>query len=155
VVELVLPPLRARAGDIPLLVTHFLGRYWKRAEERPHWTARAERALGAYAYPGNVRELAHIVERASILAMEPELDIDLFPAELKTAEVQVTSSGFSEYTQVEREAARTAAQEQVDVIFLKGLMDRHQGNISLAARTSGIHRGQLHKLLARYGIKHS
>src|SRR6185436_17926221 len=82
VLDLTLPPLRERRGDVPLLLDHFLRRHWRRAGETPHWTARAERILLAHDYPGNVREIAHLVERACILARGPLLDVDLLPREL-------------------------------------------------------------------------
>ncbi|HVG11249.1 MAG TPA: sigma 54-interacting transcriptional regulator, partial [Thermoanaerobaculia bacterium] len=58
VLDLALPPLRERRGDIPLLADHFLRRHWRRPGEKPRWTARAERALLIHAYPGNIRELS-------------------------------------------------------------------------------------------------
>src|SRR5262249_37945939 len=77
VIELVLPALRNRRSDIPLLVEHFVQTFWKRPGSRPRWTTEAEQALLQHSYPGNVRELAHAVERACILARGPELDVDL------------------------------------------------------------------------------
>ncbi|HVE83045.1 MAG TPA: sigma 54-interacting transcriptional regulator [Myxococcales bacterium] len=71
VVDVVIPPLRERAGDIPLLAAHFLRSFWKGPGE-PRFSPRAERALLGYPYPGNVRELAHAVQRACALARGPE-----------------------------------------------------------------------------------
>ncbi len=80
ILELILPPLRERRRDVALLLDHFLRKHWRHPGAAPRWTAAAEQALAAYEYPGNVRELAHLVERACLLARSPALDVDLFPA---------------------------------------------------------------------------
>ena len=83
VVELTVPPLRARKGDVPLLVDTFLRDKWKRHElPPPRFTAHATSLLEAWSWPGNVRELAHAVERACALARSSDLGVDLLPAEL-------------------------------------------------------------------------
>ncbi|WP_437569385.1 sigma-54-dependent Fis family transcriptional regulator [Sorangium sp. So ce542] len=162
VIELEIPPLRARAGDIPLLVDHFLRASWKRPGEQPRWTSRAERALREHAYPGNVRELAHAVERACILATGPVLDVDLLPPDLTaSAAAGPAAAGpaaagaapaprFSELSADELEAAREAGAAGAERAFLAALMDRHGGNVSQAARASGLNRTYLQKLLARH-----
>src|ERR1019366_10573331 len=65
-VEIVLPPLRARREDIPLLATHFLHQFAQRyRRDVTSFSADGMRALLAYDWPGNVRELAHAIERAT------------------------------------------------------------------------------------------
>ncbi len=64
-----IPPLRDRAGDIPLLARHFVERFSREQNKRPrHLSSAAEEALVAHAWPGNVRELQNCIERAVILA---------------------------------------------------------------------------------------
>jgi transcriptional regulator with GAF, ATPase, and Fis domain len=153
VIELTIVPLRERESDIPLLIEHFLRLSWKRSGERPRFTARAELALRAHPYPGNVRELAHLVERACILARGPELDIDLLPAELTMAGPGhgiPTEHSSPPLTIQAFEAAREAVVTEMEATFLTDLMKHHGGNVSQAARESGIHRGQLQKMLARH-----
>jgi psp operon transcriptional activator len=73
-----LPPLRSRAGDIPLLAEHF-GRRMAVELDWPNWPGFSERAVGeleAYPWPGNVRELRNVVERAVYRAEDPEREID-------------------------------------------------------------------------------
>ncbi|MDQ3245519.1 MAG: phage shock protein operon transcriptional activator [Pseudomonadota bacterium] len=73
-----LPPMRARTGDIPLLVEHF-GRRMALELDWPNWpgfSSRAMAALEAYNWPGNVRELRNAVERAVYRAQDPEREID-------------------------------------------------------------------------------
>jgi Nif-specific regulatory protein/two-component system response regulator HydG len=152
VIELEIPPLRDRRGDIPLLVEHFTRRLWRRAGEEPRWSPRAEQALAGYAWPGNVRELEHAVERACLLARGPDLDLDALPAEIGAAAIPPAAlppGAFVAFTHAELEAAKAAAAIALEDEFLAGLMPRCEGNVSLAARHSGIHRSQLQKLLAR------
>ncbi len=151
VLDLVLPPLRDRRGDIPLLADHFLRRSWRRPGERPRWTARAERALQGHAYPGNVRELSHAVERVCLLARGPELDVDLLPPEMAGAAGDAAAEPvFSALTNEGLNEARDAAVEAVERSFVAALMERCDGNVSRASREAGIHRSYLQKLLARY-----
>jgi transcriptional regulator with GAF, ATPase, and Fis domain len=152
VLDLHLPPLRERRSDIPLLTDSFLRRSWRRPGETPRWTAEAERALFAYDWPGNVRELAHAVERACLLARGPELGAALLPAEVSGA--TSTAVGlqpvFDELTGESLQQAKDAAAAEVERQFLDELMRRSDGNVSQAARASGMHRSFLQKLLARH-----
>jgi two-component system, NtrC family, response regulator PilR len=80
VIELRLPPLRQRHEDIPLLVEHFLRRFAADAGRVTGISAEAMRRLESYDFPGNVRELENIIERAVTLASGTVLDIDDLPA---------------------------------------------------------------------------
>ncbi|NWG93308.1 MAG: sigma-54-dependent Fis family transcriptional regulator, partial [Parvularculaceae bacterium] len=72
-----LPPLRERAGDLPLLIHHFVQRHAARIGRRIERVSDATLArLAGYAWPGNVRELENVIERAVILARGPELEVD-------------------------------------------------------------------------------
>ncbi len=82
VVPIALPPLRARRDDILPLVRHFVHRFaTDYGVPAPALTARAERALVSRAWPGNIRELRNVVERAVLLAPGPTLDESDFQAE--------------------------------------------------------------------------
>jgi len=152
VIDVTIPPLRERRGDIPLLVASFLKSCWKGPGE-PRFTPRAERALLEHSYPGNVRELAHAVQRACALARGPELDVDVLPSELQAvppAEGAPPRPRFEALTAEALTAAREAAANEVEAAFLDALMERHGGNVSAAARESGLNRTYLQKLLARH-----
>ncbi len=80
VIELRLPPLRERREDIPLLTEHFLRRYGRESQQRiAGFTREAMQALQSYDYPGNVRELENLIERAVTLANGPRIGLDDLP----------------------------------------------------------------------------
>ena len=152
VVELRLPPLRDRRGDIPLLVDAFLREAEKGARGKHRFTPAAMKLLVAHDYPGNVRELKHIVERARVLAASPEMGVDLLPPELVPVATEGgAEDGASVPTSLAkiRESAVNAAEEA----YLRDLLDRAAGNISQAARDSGIHRSYLQRLLTKHKIR--
>jgi transcriptional regulator with GAF, ATPase, and Fis domain len=161
VIELELPPLRDRPDDIPLLVESFLTEFRPPTGERRSFTKAALAALEAHNYPGNVRELRHIVERASVLATSPALDIDLLPADLSRVSLLpgdgASRDGGLPPDGSERsgdlEKVRRTASDAAERDFLESLLDKSQGNISLAARSSGIHRSYLQRLIAKHNLR--
>jgi len=80
--DLEIPPLRHRSGDIAILAQHFLKRFSK--QETPAGiTWRAWNALSAYPFPGNVRELMHTIEHATLLAAGEKIDVEHLPAVIR------------------------------------------------------------------------
>lgn len=80
VVSILVPPLRDRAGDIPLLADHFLAKYCAEAGKTiTGFTPEAAAALARYPWPGNVRELENAVERAVVLSRRPVIQLDDLP----------------------------------------------------------------------------
>jgi DNA-binding NtrC family response regulator len=80
VLEVTIPPLRERPGDLPLLVEHFLRRF-ALTDPLPAVTRRAWDALLGYGFPGNVRELEHAIQHAAVLC-DAEIDLTHLPAEI-------------------------------------------------------------------------
>src|SRR5579885_797757 len=88
VIHLVLPPLRERREDVPLLLAHFLERYCQEnAKPLRLFTPAAMKLLMDYDWPGNVRELENVVERAVVLSTNERLDVDLLPEAVRSKEV--------------------------------------------------------------------
>jgi two-component system response regulator AtoC len=79
VLDLTLPALRSRQGDLPFLFQYFLKKFTPLGSELPKISARAWTAISAYPFPGNVRELAHAVERAVVMAAGEEIDLAHLP----------------------------------------------------------------------------
>ncbi|MEM1126651.1 MAG: sigma-54 dependent transcriptional regulator [Bacteroidota bacterium] len=140
-VEIRLPPLRDRLGDVPLLTDHFLQRY-ARKYQRPITGVSpvALKKLEKYPWPGNVRELQHMVERAVIMTdasrLQPE---DFFFA----------ASAISEEDEVVFDSYNL---EDVEKLVIRKAIDKHDGNISRAAEELGLTRASLYRRLEKYGL---
>ncbi len=151
VILIPLPSLRDRAGDVPLLAYHFLGRYG-RNRERPleGIDADALALLEAYGWPGNVRELQNVIERACALADGPTLGLRDLPDHVRgRGRPGPTVPGKKLPLRQARETwLRVFTQE-----YLTDLLRDHAGNISQAAKTAGVDRKTLHRLLSRFDIK--
>ncbi|MBI2569415.1 MAG: sigma-54-dependent Fis family transcriptional regulator [Candidatus Schekmanbacteria bacterium] len=150
VLDIAVPPLRERRADVPLLVESFTARYCRTPERPPRWSGAALAALEAHPFPGNVRELEHLVQRACLFAPGDTIERDLLPAELHLPTSPSASPEFSSYTNEELKRAREAAVGEIERRFLHGLMRRCADNVSQAARRAGMQRSYLQKLLARH-----
>jgi DNA-binding NtrC family response regulator len=141
VVAIELPPLRERRGDIPALVEHFL-------TTRPLRTGRwqvhpdAMQALCSYDWPGNIRELANVLERAQILAKNSLITLDDRPEALHLAppRLEVPASASLNLATLERQAVQAA-------------MDQARGNKVHAAKLLGTTRRTLYRLLRKHGLE--
>jgi DNA-binding NtrC family response regulator len=144
VVQVTLPPLRERASDIPLLAAHFASLYAAQIKKPVSGIhPDALRALERYPWPGNIRELENVIERAVIMADAGEpIGLHDLPDDLLVADVADPGAASEPMHEV-REAERE--------LLLKALRDSHW-NRSLAARTLGIGRRTLYDKLARHRI---
>jgi transcriptional regulator with GAF, ATPase, and Fis domain len=165
VIELELPPLRARgAGDILALADHFAGHYARRYRRGPmRISERARPILVAHPWPGNVRELEHAIERAVVLSRDGVLEIDELgldrpPVPTRTtgtmaaaAPADLTSSGnFLRSPDPTPDTIPLPADLTLDDAerrYALAVLTRHAGNQSAAARALGISRNKLARLL--------
>jgi DNA-binding NtrC family response regulator len=151
VILIPLPPLRDRAGDVPLLAYHFLGRYGRNRERLLEGIdADALALLEAHGWPGNVRELQNVIERACALADGPTLGLRDLPDHVRgRGRAGPTVPGKKlPLRQVRETWLRVFTQE-----YLADLLRDHGGNISRAAKTAGVDRKTLHRLLSRFDIR--
>ena len=140
-VELRLPPLRDRGGDLGLLADHFLARYARRyGRDVGSFTDAARAALHAYGWPGNVRELQHTVERAVILADGARVD---------AGDLQFSASAAPEATAV---PAGTLDLEEIERAAVRRALSKHGGNITRAADDLGLTRKSLYRRIEKYGL---
>ena len=147
VIAVELPPLRDRRDDIPLLVTHFLSKFAPGASI--HLSQGAMRALMAYHWPGNVRQLENAVERAVALgAGRQEIDVADLPPEIQ-ATPQVSASPFVEFPEEGLDLPRYLASIERDL--LDRALDRTHGNRNKAADLLRIKRTTLVEKLKRIG----
>jgi DNA-binding NtrC family response regulator len=156
VVPILLPPLRERQGDIPVLAMTFLERFRKTTPIRVQgFTPEAMRVLESYSWPGNVRELKNIVERMAILCDAERIELQHLPAELrqsllKPAAVSIPHT-WDEFKEFKRQVRDTAVSE-LERRFLMEALARAEGNVSRAAEEVGMQRTNFHSLMRKYGL---
>jgi DNA-binding NtrC family response regulator len=151
VVPLKLPPLRERLDDVPLLAAHFLKKYCEKNQKAVKTLSRdAFAALGSYAYPGNVRELENIIERAVVMEQGETIKrSDLgFTAPLRKA---LQTSGDGELRRFRDVKAETVEQFERD--YLSRLLRMFKGNMTRSAEHAGMDIKNLHEKMAKYGIR--
>jgi DNA-binding NtrC family response regulator len=138
VIPIVLPPLRERKADIPVLADHFMER--SSVETKKSFTAIRADALErllAYDWPGNVRELANTIERAVVLGRGPEIGVEDLPARLSAGAASQSPQSVS---------YKKAIDAYRRDLILKTL-ERTGGNRAAAAKALGLHRTHLMRLL--------
>jgi DNA-binding NtrC family response regulator len=150
VVKIALPPLRDRRDDILPLANHFLRKHKTRIDKVvTSISADAARLLVEHDWKGNVRELENVIERAVIMCKgETIAAIDLNLGQAGRA--PEPSSSLTEMTIM---AARRAALAAFDRRYLEAQMHRAKGNVTAAARASGMDRANFRRLLKRYRVQ--
>jgi DNA-binding NtrC family response regulator len=153
VTEIVLPPLRDRREDIPLLVAHFLERDFRYAGEL---SEAAMRVLEACPWPGNVRELRNAVEAATVKARGKTILPDHLPAGIRGG-AGASGDDFARAVTRLADAApeggqHDAVHDAVDRALLAHVLGLCGGNQVQAAKRLGIHRTTLRKLLSKHGL---
>ena len=140
-VEITLPPLRERREDISLISEYYLElfseQYYKQGIVMLDETIQR---LKEYHWPGNIRELAHAIERAVILCKNETLRPEDFTFKTKSASVTTTDESSVRVEDYEKKAIATA-------------MMKHNGNLSKAAEEIGIARSTLYRKIARFGME--
>ncbi|KUM52154.1 sigma-54-dependent transcriptional regulator [Rheinheimera sp. EpRS3] len=141
-VEIVLPPLRARKSDIAQLLDWYLQHYSQKYQRDALQISSSDKhKLQQYDWPGNVRQLAHAVERAVVLADGSTLDFSQLPAATVAASDSAVNAADNDFFLdfVEEKTIRQALQY-------------YQGNVSQAAKALGLTRGALYRRLEKYGL---
>ena len=147
VIPLVVPPLRERRGDIPILVEHFIADFClENHKESKKISPEAMELLVSYPWPGNVRELKNVVERMVIMtraAMIEAKDVPDPVREQRKAQPEFSFFEFSLLKDARREFERR---------FIKKKLMENEENISKTAEVIGIERSNLHRKIKSYGI---
>lgn len=133
VIDMHLPALKERAGDVPLLVNRFLGEFGGKSV-----SPEAMRLLEAYPWPGNVRELRNVVEKMCVLSQTGEIGVDDVPDEMRTDAPKILSTSG---TLGETEKAKILA-----------VLEEVGGNRTKAAERLGISRRTIYRKLEEYGL---
>lgn len=140
-VKLHLPPLRDRLEDLPHLADHFLKLYTRQyGKEKMTLSSEAMKKLQQQEWPGNIRELQHVLERAVILAEGQEI----YAKDL-LSELPLKESHFSE-------ASVGGTLEDQEKSSIERTLAKHQGNISATATELGLSRAALYRRLSKYNL---
>ena len=162
VVNLRIPPLRERKGDIPLLAAHALDRLRRENGIAYSFADDALRLMMAYDWPGNVRELEHAIERACALSSGPLLHLGDFPTQLQDHQFHTrlddrtpTQDGFDHNLATNGRAAESGSVLSIAELEKQAILTTiHQlkGDKLMAARMLGIGKTTLYRKLKEYGL---
>ncbi|WP_121906836.1 sigma-54-dependent transcriptional regulator [Ulvibacter antarcticus] len=138
-IELNLPPLRNRQEDILLLAEHFLKNLSQKYRKTiSGMSSETIKALQEYHWPGNIRELEHIIERAVIISDHQEIE----PSDLHFSNRKFDNSS----------PPATLNLEETEINLIKNALEKNMGNISKAAKELGLTRAALYRRLEKYNI---
>ncbi len=145
VVQVNMPPLRERKDDIPLLVTEFVNGFCIRENKMLTVSDEVMEVFQDYHWPGNVRQLRNIVERAVVLAKRSKITLHELPEELKAlaGKRQAQHSGRTQPVKTLKE---------MEVQAIREALQKCEGNKSKAARSLGISRKAFYKRLSDFSI---
>ncbi len=147
VLRLELPPLRERTGDVPLLVSHFLADRGFSGAVGELFSPAELSELERHRWPGNVRELRNLVDATLALGSPPPVDELGGGRATPSSGLDVRTLGLS-YKQARKEALA-----HFERAYLQHMLERAGGNVSQAARDTGLDRSYLFSLLRRNGLK--
>mgnify|MGYP000324306403 CR=1 FL=1 len=137
-IELTLPPLRERKEDISLLANHFLKKLTHKYRKKVvQFTDEAVKAMKEYHWPGNIREIEHLVERAVIISDNEKIETSDLHFSAKKLNIE-TSDNLNI--------------EETEKVLIQQAMHKHQGNISRAAKDLGLTRAALYRRLEKHQL---
>jgi len=146
VINIELPPLRERIGDIPLLAEHFLREQLQRSRKKiAGFTDEAMERLQRHSWPGNVRELENCVERAVVLCRGGAIGLEDLPPAVQSADATAPSGGGPSVALAE---ALAAAEKRI----IEEALREHHGSRQRAAARLGINRTTLFKKMRKHGL---
>ena len=144
VITIKLPSLSNRDGDIPLLAYHFLTQKCKAMKKDVESITRESmELLCQYTWPGNIRELENVIERAVALASVPEMQVGDLPEYIRNLSVETYRRHDSEFPTLEEQEKN----------YIKWILDKCNGNKTKAAKIMGIDRVSLWRKIKRFGLE--
>jgi two-component system nitrogen regulation response regulator NtrX len=153
VIPIAVPPLRERPTDIPPLAQHFsLLHRARTGQPVPHWTEDAIAALGRYRWPGNIRELANIVERISIIHAGSTVTEAELREVLPLGERSVRPTDNHELPQPTLDTPLTETLDDYERVLITRALSAANGNVADAARRLQTDRPNLYRRMKRLGI---
>ena len=140
-----LPPLRERKEDIPLLAEWFLKKH-KSSEKPVAITDGALELLNKYSWPGNIRELENVIERAAILSLGKDITEEHLPIEIKYSSNSMMYSGET-YDKPFKDA-----KAEFEKAYLEKLLKKTSYDITRASKFAGVTRAYVYEMLKKYNI---
>jgi DNA-binding NtrC family response regulator len=151
VIKIEMPPLRERAEDIPLLVTHFVQKYVRPNEPPKKISPEAMERLIAYKWPGNIRELENAIERAAVITVGETIGIENLPP-------RVTGAAKEEKPRFEIDLSNPLphyvkiATEQIEREYILKALEKSRGNVGRCAELCGLSRRSVSGKIRQYTI---
>ena len=152
VAPILLPPLRERHGDMPLLIEHFLEKFNRAKNKQLTIDLEAIATLDAYAWPGNVRELEHLVEVLVVTAGSEVISAEELPRKFKEPRAAGEIAIHPESLTDDLKAATRSVTTRFEREFILRQLEKHRWNITQTAQTIGLSRAALHTKMKEYGI---
>jgi len=144
VITIKLPSLSNRDGDIPLLAYHFLTQKCQAMKKNVQSITRESmELLCQYTWPGNIRELENVIERAVALASGPEIQVGDLPEYIRNLSVETYRRHDSEFPTLEEQEKN----------YIKWVLDKCDGNKTKSAKMMGIDRVSLWRKIKRFGLE--
>jgi Nif-specific regulatory protein len=145
VVSLVMPPLRERREDIPLLASYFAAKFSKKSKRQVMGISQGARAyLSSHDWPGNVRELENAIERAVVLGSGNQILPEDLPEAMLERAVQPKGASPAQYHEAVREVKKQ---------LILNAMEEAEGSYTDAAKLLGVHPNYLHRLIRNMDLK--
>jgi len=164
-VEINLPPLRERSSDITLLASHYVDFYAKKYQQQgkgvKQLSADALAAISSYAWPGNIRELRHAIERAMILSQSAMLTSGDFQLDVPNHVKPSRAASTTEHEVITDQFATTSTEimlpedlnlEQIEKRAIALSLKKHRFNISHTAKELGLTRAALYRRMEKHGL---
>jgi len=150
--QLTVPPLNKRISDLPLLVQYFLDNHTE-SSEKVYFSRDSITALSHYAWPGNVQELFEVLQQ--VLEENPTgmITSRSLPHRILQKSFYTTSSMEEGLADVNYNEAKKRVVNQFNHDYIKELMEKADGNLTVAAEKAGMDRSNFKKIIKKYGVK--
>jgi DNA-binding NtrC family response regulator len=156
VVSITIPPLREKKDDIPILAYHFLKKFnQEMGKDIKSISVEAMNKLINYEWPGNVRQLENVIERAVVMAESQAIVSEYLPASIlgKGADMDTKIPKDSEDLKQMKKYLRESAVENVEKMFVLEALNRNEWNVTRSAKEVGMQRTNFQALMRKYNIR--
>jgi len=156
VVQIIIPPLRERKSDIPVLAYHFLRKYaLENKKQIDGITTEAMKFLVEYDWPGNVRELENIIERSVVMSDERMIYPENLPFGIQGLKLKIPAELLrtNEDLKKAKQILQKEVADRLEKHFIVAALNRNEWNVSKCAHEIQMDRANFHALMRKHGIK--